>query len=208
MAASQLKVAGVILAAGFGQRMGTVKSLLPFGGTTLLETVLNNARRSKLTNIIVVLGYASEKIRRKVQFHGCVVVVNNDYSKGQSSSLQAGIGALPKDTAGVMFLLGDQPFIDAQLIDNLIAGFRERSRRILLPTCDGQRGNPAVVPRHVFSSIAGITGDTGLRVLFPQLQGQVWEMETGDPGILLDIDTMEDYQRLLLLQQERQGKEP
>lgn len=207
MATCQLKVAGVILAAGYGTRSGTVKSLLPFGGKTLLETVINNVRRSKLSSIVVVLGHASEEIRRSIQFHGCTVVVNRDYSKGQSSSLQAGIRALPGDTAGGMFLLGDQPFIEEQLIDNLIDGFRKRPRHILIPTCGGQRGNPVVVPRHVFPMIAGVTGDTGLRVLFPHLQGQIWEVETSDSGILLDIDTMDDYRRFLLLQLERQGKE-
>jgi len=194
---AQLKITGIILAAGASRRMGAVKSLLPFGRSFLLDRIIENAALSKLENAVVVLGHEAGKIREKINFRGFKTVVNTDYEKGQSSSLQAGVRSLSDETDGAMFLLGDQPFVDAKIIDALVQVFKEHSSKMIIPTYLGRRGNPVVVPRSLFPMIEGLRGDTGARALFSILKNKILEAEVPHSGIHLDMDTMEDYRNLM-----------
>lgn len=185
--------------------MGTVKSLLPFGEALLLDRVIENAHQSGLASLIVVLGHEADKIRERINFKESQVIFNPDYSMGQSSSLRAGLDVVPDDADGAMFLLGDQPFVGTKIIDGLIRAFEEQPANLIIPTCRGKRGNPVVAHRSIFPMIKGITGDTGARVLFPSLKGQMREVEVSDPGIHLDIDTIEDYRKLIRTPGSNQG---
>lgn len=199
MGSSELKIVGIILAAGLSKRMGRVKSLLPWGDCLLLDRVIDNAYHSKLAGLVVVLGHEAENIRKRIDFKEAKVIVNSDYGTGQSTSLQAGLGALPVDTDGVMFLLGDQPFIDHKIIDNLICTFQKRQSSLIIPTYQGKRGNPVLIHSSIFDMVKRITGDVGARVLFGNLSSQIQEVEVPESGILVDMDTIEEYQRLVCL---------
>jgi molybdenum cofactor cytidylyltransferase len=199
MDSGELKIVGIILAAGLSKRMGRVKSLLPWGDSLLLDRVIENAYHSRLSGLVVVLGHEAENIRKRIDFKEAKVIVNSDYRAGQSSSLQAGLGALPVDTDGVMFLLGDQPFIDHKIIDNLICAFQKRQSTLIIPTYQGKRGNPVLMHSSIFDMVERITGDVGARVLFGNLSSQIQEVEVSDPCIFVDIDTIEEYRRLVCL---------
>ena len=201
MSNPKVEVKGIILAAGASRRMGAVKSLLPFGRSLLLDRVIENVAQSMLEEVVVVLGHEAETIRRKINFRGLKTVINADYEKGQSSSLRTGLCSIRDDTDGAMFLLGDQPFVDAKIIDSLVRVFSEHPSDVIIPTHLGRRGNPVVVPCSLFPMIKDITGDTGVRVLFSRLKDQIREVDVANPGILLDIDTLEDYRNL-------KGREP
>ncbi|WP_306793083.1 nucleotidyltransferase family protein [Desulfopila inferna] len=202
-----MKITGIILAAGLSNRMGEVKSLLPFGKSLLLGLVINNVWESILSHTIVVLGSDADRIRKMIDFKDATVVFNPDYRRGQSSSLKAGLQAVDSDTDGVMFLLGDQPFIDPKLINTLIGEWRKQPAAIIIPVYDGKRGNPVVAHRNIFPMIRKISGDSGLRQIFQKLKGDIREVEIADPGILMDIDTVEDYRELLLYAQKRQEED-
>ncbi len=176
--------------------MGTAKPLLPWGNSFLLDRVIENAHQSELANLIVVLGFEAESILEKITFRDSRVIINPDYSMGQSSSLRAGLGGVPADSDGAMFLLGDQPFVGPKIIDNLIRIFRKQPSKFIIPVFQGKRGNPVVAPRSIFELVRRITGDTGARVLFRSLKEQILEVEVFDPGIHLDVDTIEDYRKL------------
>lgn len=199
MASCELKVVGIILAAGLSRRMGRVKSLLPWGDSLLLDRVIDNAYNSRLSSLVVVLGHEAGKIRKRIDFRGARVIVNSDYGTGQSSSLRAGLGALPEGTDGAMFLLGDQPFVGTKIIDTLIGAFEKQQSSLVIPTCQGKRGNPVLAHSSIFETVQGISGDTGARVLFHSLSRQIQEIEVNDPGIHIDIDTSEDYQQYVCL---------
>ena len=196
MPSAELKIAGIILAAGLSRRMGTVKSLLPLGEFLLLDRVVENARQSELESLIVVLGHDAENILKKIDFKDSRVIINPDYRMGHSSSLRAGLDAVSADTDGALFLLGDQPFVGSKTIDRLIRAFQKQPSSLIIPTCQGKRGNPVLAHRRVFKMIQGITGDTGPRVLFSKLKEEIQEVEVYDPGIHLDVDTVEDYRKL------------
>ena len=197
MSSPKVKVKGIILAAGASRRMGVVKSLLQFGGSLLLDRVIENVAHSMLEEVVVVLGHEAETIRKKINFRGFETVINADYEEGQSSSLRTGLCSIRDEKDGAMFLLGDQPFVDEKIIDCLVRVFSEHPSDLIIPTHLGRRGNPVIVPSAFFPMIKGITGDTGVRVLFERLKDQIREVEVADPGILLDMDTLEDYRNLM-----------
>ena len=199
MRTGEPKIVGIVLAAGVSSRMGRVKALLPWGDTCLLDRVIDNASGSKLDGLIVVLGHEAERIREHVDLNGMNVVVNHNYHAGQSTSLHAGLCAVSGDVDGVLFLLGDQPFIDDTVIDRLIDAYTNRQSGFVVPLYRGQRGNPVLVDRSMFDAVKRITGDRGARCLFTAMSHQLQEIELSAPAILVDIDTMEDYRECLSL---------
>ncbi|MCK5098765.1 MAG: nucleotidyltransferase family protein, partial [Desulfobacteraceae bacterium] len=134
------KVAGVILAAGSASRMGSIKQLLPFRGKAILDHVIANAHKSALHEIILVLGYCSDKIKRELDLAGIKFVINKEYQKGQSGSLKKGLENVSINCDGAMFLLGDQPLVTDTIINKLIYAFETSDLPVVIPYCNGKRG--------------------------------------------------------------------
>ncbi len=199
-AVASAPVAGVVLAAGSGLRMGRIKQLLPFRGAPLLAHVVASARGAGLQPVVVVLGHCAAWIHREVDLAGTRVVVNPDYRRGQSTTLIRGLEALPPACPAALFLLGDQPLISAELIARVLAGYRLTRAPVVLPTFRGRRGNPVLIDRSLFDRLARLTGDEGARGLFQDCAGQIQRIAVDDPGIHLDVDTWQDYQDLLALE--------
>jgi molybdenum cofactor cytidylyltransferase len=194
---SAKRVAGVILAAGMSTRMGTAKQLLIVGGKPLLSQVLINARAADcLTPLIVVLGHQASAIRQKLDFGADQVVIAKDYRLGQSASLKAGLCAVPENCDGVLFLLGDQPFVSGGIIGMIVAGFNRSGADIIIPTYGGKRGNPVLIARGLFDQLFSITGDIGARYLFNSYPERIMEIEVAAENACLDIDTWDAYQAL------------
>lgn len=193
-----MNIAGVILAAGEGTRMGgAVKQTLPFNGKTVLEQTIDNATASLLQQIFVVIGYRADLIEPLLSGRDVTVVNNSDYLKGQSSSLKAGLRALPEGVDAALFLLGDQPLVAPQTINRIENGFKRSQSPIVLPVYKGVRGNPVLFSRETFSHLLSLDGDSGGRTLFREYDGRLLELEVDDPHILFDLDTLEDYCELL-----------
>lgn len=190
-------IAGIILAAGAGTRMGRSKPLLPFQGRPLLARVMDNAISGGLDPVVVVLGHGEAAVRRQIDFGQALVCSNPDYERGQSSSLKAGLGAVPETCAAAMFLLTDQPLVGAGVIRALLQAYGTRRPWLTIPTFGGRRGNPVIVDRALFHRIQGLRGDTGARVLFGEFAHRSLDVPVGEEGILVDLDTPEDYENLL-----------
>jgi molybdenum cofactor cytidylyltransferase len=179
--------------------MNRIKQLLPFQGKTLLGQVIENAGRSSLSEVIVVLGRYADKIQRVIDFASFSrvrIIINQNWDKGLSSSLKAGLAAVSGNCAGAMCILGDQPLINLEVIEAIISKFQETKAPLVIPTCGGRRGNPVLIHRSLFRRLHGLTGDEGARVLFQEYSEQIAEIEVHNPGIHLDIDTWQDYLRL------------
>ena len=197
------RTSGIVLAAGQASRIGRTKQLLTFRHTTLLGQVIENTRNSRLDEIIVVLGHDAPRILNIIDLEGITVVVNEDYPKGQSTSLKAGLNYISAWSDAAMFLLGDQPLVDNQVIDTLITGFGESHKPIVIPMFDGRRGNPVIIGRELFGELgATVQGDTGARVLFNRHTDEIHFVELDRRCIHVDVDTMEDYQSLLVIDQD------
>jgi len=188
---------GVILAGGSSSRLGRPKQLLPLGDRPVLAHTLAGALAADLDGVIVVLGHEAATVQERVDFAGAQVVVNDAYREGQSTSLRAGLAALPADTDAALFILGDQPLIGAAVHAALVAARRATGAPIVIPTYAGVRGNPVLIARELFPELAEVTGDQGARGVIRAHRDAVHEVPIPGPPPTDDLDTEEDYAHLL-----------
>lgn len=190
----QSPVAGVVLAAGGSQRLGRPKQLLMWKGQPFIRQVCQNALEAGLAPLVVVTGARSEEIRPAIADLPVQVVHNPGWAGGQSTSLRAGLAALPGTCQGVMFLLSDQPQAGPSLIRQLVERFYVRRAPVTAPLVAGRRGNPVLFARETFNALSGVQGDRGGRAVFGQFEAD-W-LPWMDKRVLLDVDGEGDYERL------------
>ena len=188
----------VVLAAGTSSRLGQPKQLLDLGGEPILNHVLRAAAMSRLGGTVLVLGHQAEAIGAAVGDFGQIPVVNRDYAAGQSTSLRAGIAALPGTATGAVVLLGDQPLVTAGQIDQLIDRFVAlgQADRFIQTRYGEVPAPPVLIGRHWFPEVETISGDQGARELMRSHPDRI-EAVTSDDDRPLDIDTVDDYRALL-----------
>lgn len=189
-------ISAIVLAAGQATRFGQCKQVLRLGGKTILDRALDNLRGSKIDDIVIVLGAHAEEIREKVRLLESSVeriVTNPDFASGMSTSIQAGLRALPESAEAAMIVLGDQPFVTPRTIDLLIDEYRLTRASVVVPTYNGVRGNPVIVDRSLFGEMLGIRGDVGCRAIFGEHMQSTAKVPVDDRGVLVDIDTREDF---------------
>lgn len=194
-----LRIAAVVLAAGRSSRMGEPKQLLPVDGRASLELVLESLRAAGVDEVVLVLGFAAEEIRRQIapeSFEGVRVVVNPRFEEGMAGSLREGLSALRENADAALIVLADQPLVRSGTMDRTVEKFRAGGGGIVIPTYKGKRGNPVLLGREIFAEAMALTGDTGCRAIFAEHASRIVEVEVDDPGILQDMDTREDYERL------------
>jgi len=187
------RIAGLVLAAGRSTRMGGPNKLLEeINGKPLVRIVAEQALASRASPVIVVTGHQRERVERVLAGLPVTVVHNPDFADGLSTSLKAGIKAVPPDADGAIVTLGDMPQVSAKLIDRLIAAFDpERGALVVIPTIDGKRGNPVLWARRFFSDLLAVEGDIGARHLIAGYAEAVAEVAIEDAAALTDIDTPE-----------------
>jgi molybdenum cofactor cytidylyltransferase len=193
-------ISAIVLAAGQATRFGQCKQVLRLGGKTILDHALDNLRESKIDGIVIVLGAHADEIREKVRLlEGDTerIVTNPDFASGMSTSIQAGLRALPEAAEAAMIVLGDQPFVAPRTIDLLIDEYRRTRARVVVPTYNSVRGNPVMIDRSLFGEMLGIRGDVGCRAIFGELAESIVKVPVDDRGVVIDIDTREDFDTLV-----------
>lgn len=188
-------VGAVLLAAGGSLRMGTVKQLLPWRGKPLVRHVAELALISGLNPVVVVTGAAADAVEAALSGLPVVFARNENWESGQASSVRTGIQATPDECGAVLFLLSDMPHVPAGLIQVELELHSRVSTPIIVPRIQGLRTNPALFDRVTFSDLTNLTGDTGGRALFDRYPVHWLDWENDLP--LEDIDTPDDYQRLM-----------
>jgi molybdenum cofactor cytidylyltransferase len=191
------RVAAIILAAGRSTRMGGPNKLLAeIRGSPLLRIAAEHALASRVDPVIVVTGHEHERAEAALAGLNVRCLHNPDFAEGLSTSLKAGVAAVPENVDGAIVLLADMPQVDAALIDRLIAAFDpERGRLIVVPTIDGKRGNPVLWSRRFFSDLMQLQGDVGARHLIGRYAEAVVEVPVAGQAALLDVDTPEALQQ-------------
>jgi len=190
-------IAGLILAAGESSRMGQDKALLTYRGRTFLEAVTQTLRAAGLEQIAVVLGHHAEEIQRATNLRGIQVVINPDYRRGQTTSLQAGLRALTTGALeAIVLCLVDHPAVSPEVVTQLLATFRATRAPVVIPTFQGQRGHPVVIGRKLFDELLNLSADTGTNTVFRAHRDETRFAEVDDRNILVDVDNQEEYQRL------------
>ena len=187
------RIAALVLAAGQSRRMGALNKMLATSqGVALVRHSVDAVAASAAGPVVVVTGHEPEGVHKVLD--GCDVSFthNEDYADGMSTSLRAGLNALPADIDGVVVCLGDMPAVSARHIDKLIAAFdEEEGRAICVPTFQGKRGNPVLWSASLFDEMRAIAGDVGARHLIGEHSFETCEVAMEDNAVLLDLDTPE-----------------
>lgn len=185
------RIAAVVLAAGLSSRMGSNKLLQEWQGVPLLRWTVEAAVRSDAHPVIVVTGNEATGIEAALEGLDVQLVHNPKYREGLSTSLKAGIQAVPESADGAVVLLGDMPEVNAALINRMIAAFSPPDGRSICVAVDGhKRGNPVLWARKFFPEIETLAGDEGAKRLFARHEELICEIEAGS-AVLRDIDTPE-----------------
>ena len=200
MMVSKHPTVGIILAAGMSSRFGTPKQLIKIGERTLTEIIADNALNSKLDHVVVVLGHAFDRLMQvlshRVQHTRLSIIENKEYFQGMSSSIHCALHAVQHDFPSAMFLLGDQPLIRGEMMDLMLDQFRSSDKDICIPVYQGRRGNPAIFSQRFYHHLFQISGDVGGRPIIQTYPHDVCEVEVDDPDVFMDIDKLEDVEKL------------
>ena len=191
-------IVAVILSAGESSRMGRPKALLPIDGVRFVEKIVAALKSTDVENIIVVLGHNAEEMRQKISDLPVTILVNHDYKQGQLSSLQVAIRHLESSSDGspvdgILVHLVDHPYISATLVDSMIDRFYETKKLIVVPRFQGRRGHPVIFAHALFPELLAAGTDQGAKPVVHAHRDDTLEIDTEDEGVLIDIDTPEEY---------------
>lgn len=192
-----MSVAAIVLAAGQSTRMGAQnKLLLADGGDPLVRHAVKMAVLSQLKPVVVVLGHEADRVRAVCDGLPVTFTINPDFANGLSTSLKAGIKALPENIDGAAVILADMPGLDAALLDRLYAAFEaEPAALAAVPVHDGEWGNPCILAAALFAEVDALSGDQGARNILVTHRDMVIEMPESSDAATRDIDTPDDWSK-------------
>lgn len=188
----------LIVAAGESKRLGTPKQLLEFEGQSLINRLVNIVRDAGSFPITIVLGAEATAIQAQLPDDNLLVVINEEWKEGMGSSIRVGLKKMIEmdaDMDGVMILVCDQPFIKSESIQSLIQ--MQQSTGLPMAACfyEGIVGTPALFHQSMFSDLLKLVGDTGAKKIMKDQMVDVAKLNL-EKGVI-DIDTMEDYQKII-----------
>ena len=189
------RLAGILLAAGESTRLGEPKQLLDWRGRPLIEHTARVALAAGLDPVVAVIGHRADEVRAALRAP-VTIVENPNWQEGMSTSLRAGLLALPADVAAAIMLLVDQPLVDAKHLKAMIEAYRSSVHSIVVSTYQGDRGSPTLFDRSLFDELQRVSGDSGGRTIVQAHPDLVTNVEADSELLLLDVDTPEDWQRL------------
>lgn len=190
------RVAAVVLAAGQSSRMGSNKLLADINGQPMIRRTVA-AMRQAADVTIVVTGRDAGEVAAALDGLPVTFVHNQQFAEGMSTSLRAGIAALPPDTDVAVIALGDMPLVSPESVRRLIAAYSPAEHRsVCVPVFKGERGNPVLWGRQHFTVLTELTGDRGARALLGQLGDEIVEVDMPDDAVLVDADTPEALARV------------
>jgi molybdenum cofactor cytidylyltransferase len=195
---SQPHIGIIILAAGSSSRLGRPKQLLEFNGITLLSHTTAEAANSKADSVVVVLGARADLIASGIDREIVYIVKNKNWDEGMASSVRLGLKTLLNQTPSldaVIFMVCDQPFVSASLLNDLINTYKESGKRIVACNYGETTGPPALFHKSFFAELMQLKGDAGAKKIIQQHSDEVATVVF--PKGKIDIDSIEDYEKLV-----------
>lgn len=190
------EVGSVVLAAGLSQRMGKPKMTLPWGSTTVIGQVVSVLVQAGIENIVVVCGSEQYQIEEALRRFAVTVVFNPRYAEDQMHlSLQVGLAELPSVCQASLIILGDQPQIQAGVVQSIVGEHQRHGYRLIVPSFHNRRGHPWLVARSLWPGILALRAPYTLRDWLRRNTGLIHYLVVSNDSVLRDLDTPEDYQR-------------
>jgi len=188
----------IVLAAGLSTRFKRNKLLEQVNGQPLIRGVVSAALGSKAEEVVVVLGYQAEKVRSVLKGLRCKLAVNEEFRKGQSSSVKVGVRATSKDARAILILPGDVALITSKAIDKVIDEYLRTGGLIVVASHKGVAGHPILFDRSLFPEVLRVREKSkGLKAVVYRHRNQVRLAEVGSDVVLYDFDTADDFRRRL-----------
>ena len=197
-----MNISGILLAAGMSTRMGQPKQLLPFGRSTVIETVIETLLASQLVEVMVVLGHQRQQICQQIEpkltGHRLRIIDNPDYRAGMLTSVQAALKQISPSSPAFALMLVDQPLITAGTVNQVLEAHRSTTMPITIPQYRSRRGHPAIFDGQFIAEILALDWESrGMKEILDRHREQIHYLPVETDSILRDMDTPQDYQRLL-----------
>ncbi len=189
-------IAGILLAAGRGERFGDDKLLHDLVGRPLITHAVGNCLASPLDHLVVVTGDAGNQVEARVrEYFGddprLVLVNNPGAARGHMTSVKAGLRALPAGFDAAIIFLGDMPLVEPRITDELISQYR-RTGGFVVPRCEGAWRHPRLIPAGHFADFLDLPDEAGGNPVFQRFRNEIRAVEVGEPWNYLDVDTAGD----------------
>ena len=180
-------IAGILLASGASTRFGGDKLLATLDGRPVVRWSAE-ALVDGVDTLVVVVREEALTVRRALEGLPIRWAINQDAERGMSTAIRAGIAALPASVAAAIVALGDQPLVDASVVEGLVARWRERGARAVQPRYDDGRGHPVLFDRSLFPALSALAGDVGARAVLDSVGDALDLLPVAGPRPI-DVDT-------------------
>lgn len=193
-----IKIIGVLLAAGKSSRMGRNKLFLPYKNHTVIEEVLHQLSYSQLEKIMVITGFEKTRIEdllSAIHAHKFQAVHNKNYASGRTESIKCAIHSLKGLTDAALFMVADKPTVRSDLIDRAIEKFKTEGAGILYVKTPKGRGHPIIFSKELFEEMMTLSEENPLEDFIKKHQNEAFELK--DSAVQININTQEDYEKLL-----------
>ncbi len=189
-------VSVILLAAGESRRMGRPKLLLPFGNGTILQQTTDNLLKSRVDEVIVVVGYGAQEMVKAIANRPVKIAMNPIYQQGLSTSIVAGLKLVNDNAQAVMIALADQPLIDSETINRLIEESLGYDKGIFIPTYQSENGHPVIFATRHKEELLRLKGDIGGMQIIKKHPHDILKVTMDSKTINIDIDNISDYYSL------------
>jgi broad specificity phosphatase PhoE/CTP:molybdopterin cytidylyltransferase MocA len=191
---------GVVLAAGLSSRMGAFKPLLDVGGKPAAARLIDALKEGGAAEVVLVTGHARERLAELIRATGAVEAFNERFAAGMFSSVRVGLAKALEITGGraSAFLLqpADCPLVPASVIRSLLDAHRAEAGRFVAPCFRGKKGHPLLIPAAFLPEILAHEGEGGLKAVTDRCEDALLRLETGEEGVVLDMDSPAGYEEV------------
>jgi molybdenum cofactor cytidylyltransferase len=189
----ETKVSAIVLAAGLSRRMGAKKQLLPVQGRPAVIRCLESLRDSQVADVVLVVNPGGADIVEAAKDFPARIAVNEIPGSDMAASVKAGLAFIDDDATGVLICLSDHPLVRATTLGSMISAHSRKPDSIIIPRYRGRKGHPTLFPRSVLEDLGKVAT---LRDVADHRYAKISFLEVDDEGVILDMDTPEDYCRI------------
>ncbi|MBN2407753.1 MAG: nucleotidyltransferase family protein [Elusimicrobia bacterium] len=191
-----MNICGVILAGGESSRMGRPKPLLELSGRNFAEVISGKLREAGIGEIYVVLGARASYIDENLNLKGVKILINEDWEKGQLSSLKKAVGVLRGSADALVVCLIDHPQVSEKTLETMLKRFGSSDCDILVPSYNGKGGHPVIFRNTVFGALLSAPLAGGAKTVVRDGRWNVERVAVKDAFVIQDIDTPEEYEKI------------